>query len=120
MKNNRCSHHHQTLSATAGEDLSEGGKIAVAAFATAVASAILFFIIGFVSGLFCRKQRILATENITPIATKLNTIPIYEDVQELSKDGEQQLEMKENEAYGQVSKKLTLKVKKNEAYGKVE
>ena len=78
------------------EALSGDGKIAVASSITVfIVTSILFFIIGCLCGLFCRRER-KAAEN--KVAKK--QIPYYDDV--VLKQHEQVLELKDNVAYGPV------------------
>ena len=76
--------------------LSEDGKIAVASLITFIVSSIVFFIVGCFCHHYCQKQK------QTPPISVMNRTPVYENVipeQTL----EQDLEMKENIAYGPIA-----------------
>ena len=78
------------------ETLSQDGKIAVASSVTVfVVTSLLFFIIGFLSGHFCRKKRTTADHKVAK-----KQIPYYDDV--VLKQPDQELELKENVAYSPV------------------
>ena len=62
-----------------------------------VVASILFFIVGFLFGHFCRKER-KTTETVP--CEKTHSIPYYDDV--VLKQREEELELKENVAYGPV------------------
>ena len=62
-----------------------------------VVTSILFFIVGFLCGHFCQKERKMADE-IVPQCAKTQGTCIYDVVQKQ----EQELELEENVAYGQV------------------
>ena len=77
------------------EPLSRDRKIAIASSVTVfVVASILFFIIGFLCGHFCRKER-----KTTAIVPQTST-PYYDDV--VLQQHEQELELKENVAYAPV------------------
>ena len=61
-----------------------------------IVTSILFFIIGFLCGLFCRRERKTAENKVNK-----KQIPYYDDV--MLKQHEQELELKENIAYGPIS-----------------
>ena len=74
--------------------LSRDGKIAVASSVTTfVMASILFFIAGFLYGNFYQKKRSIRPSGQT-------RIPYYDDV--VLQQREQELELKENVAYGPV------------------
>ena len=82
---------------SSSEALSQDGKIAVASSMTIfVVASILFFIIGFLCGHFCRKER--KTVETVP-REETHSAPYYDDV--VLKQ-EEELELKENVAYGPV------------------
>ena len=62
-----------------------------------VVASILFFIVGFLFGHFCRKER-KTTEIVS--REKTHSAPYYDDV--VLKQHEEELELKENVAYGPV------------------
>ena len=81
------------------EPLSQEGKIAVASSVTVFAvTSILFFIVGFLSGHFCRKER--KRDVIVPSSQEIQT-PYYDDIV-LKQHIEQELELKDNVAYAPV------------------
>ena len=61
-----------------------------------IVASTLFFIIGFLCGHFCRKERKTA-ETVLPPAAEQTQIPYYDDVVL-----KQELELKANVAYGPV------------------
>ena len=78
------------------DKLSQDRQIAVASSVTVfVVASILFFIVGFLCGHFCRKERKPA--EIVPPAAVQTQIPYYDDVVL-----KQELELKANVAYGSV------------------
>ena len=79
--------------------LTNGGKIAVASLVTAfVVGSILFFIIGFLCGHYCRKKKkVMATASQCKKTT--HGTPYYDDV---VLNQQQELELKENVAYAPV------------------
>ena len=80
-----------TIIGCSSEALSQEGKAAVASSVTVfVVTSILLFTIGLLCGHFCQKKR----------KTTDQTIPLYDNVQ--PKHYEQELELKENMAYGHV------------------
>ena len=86
-----------TITQRSSEALSQERKNVVASSVTVfVVTSILFFIIGFLSRHFCRKKKRTAADN--NVAKK--QIPCYEDV--VLKQPDQELELKENVAYGPV------------------
>ena len=98
------------------EVLNQDGKITLASISVFAVTAVLFFIIGFASGYSCQKRKNSATETVSPVGTQqLN--PVYEDIGQ-PKNDKQQLELKENTAYGHIEKQLELKAKV--AYGHIE
>ena len=119
------------LTGSSFEVLNQAGKIALASITIFAVTAALFSIVGFVSGYSCQKQKNSSTETVSPVETQqLN--PVYEDVGQPKSD-EQQLELKEDTAYGHIEKQLYLKdnapygqveeqlgMKANEAYGRTE
>ena len=89
----------QTTTGNTFETLSQDGMIAVASSVTVfVVVSILFFIVGFLCGYFCRKES-KATDHEVDL-DKTHT-PYYDDV-ELKQPDEQELELKENVAYASV------------------
>ena len=83
--------------------LTEDGKIAVASSVTFVAGSSMFFIIGFLCGHFCRKERHNSQISTGPRTANQDNIlstPVYDDV--VLKQREQELELKENIAYASV------------------
>ena len=87
------------------EALSRDGKIAVASSVTVfVVVSILFFTIGFLCGHCCQEKRKSSTaaadlETVPPSCGQIQ-IPYYDDV--VLQQCEQELELKENVAYGPV------------------
>ena len=84
------------------EPLSQDGKIAVASSVAVFAvTSILFFTVGFLCGHFCQKKRktCTAVETVPPAGGQTQ-IPYYDDV--VLQQPEQELELKENVAYGPV------------------
>ena len=78
----------------------DSGLIAVASSVTVfVVASILFFIVGFLCGHFCRKERGKVDEAI-PQSEKPQGTPYYDDVVLKQEQG---LELKENVAYGPLS-----------------
>ena len=101
---------HMTESA-----LSKEGKIAVASSVTVfTVASILFFVVGFLCGHFCQKKRKSSTTAATssseiapPMTTDGQTqIPYYDDVvlQQPTRPSETDLELKENVAYGPLTR----------------
>jgi hypothetical protein len=102
------------------EGLSREGEIAVASSVTVfTVTSILFFIVGFLCGHFCQKKRISSTaageavppagsggaaasEAVTPAESGgLTQTPCYDDVVlQQPMPNEQELQLKENVAYG--------------------
>ena len=89
------------------EELSGDGKIAVASSVTVfTVASILFFIIGFLCGHFCQKKRKSSTraaagETVPPGGSGGQTqTPYYDDV--VIQQSDQELELKENVAYGPI------------------
>ena len=85
------------------EALSREGKIAVASSVTVfVVASILFFTIGFLCGHFWQKKRkpSRAAARSVPPSGGQTQIPYYDDV--VLQQREQELELKENVAYGPV------------------
>ena len=87
------------------EGLSGDGKIAVASSVTVfIVASILFFIIGFLCGHFCQKKRKSSTtaaagEAVPPGGSGGQTqTPYYDDI--VIQQSDQELELKENVAYG--------------------
>jgi hypothetical protein len=88
--------------------LTDDGKIAVASTLTFVAGSSIFFIIGFLCGHFCRKERCNTTSQSSAgpgtagqcDQENIPSTPIYEDV--VLKQREQELGLKENVAYAPV------------------
>ena len=88
--------HMTTERSFDSETLSQDGKIAVASSVTVfVVISILFFVIGFLSGHFCQKERTTADNKVAK-----KQIPYYDDV--VLKQHEQELELKESVTYGPV------------------
>ena len=80
------------------EPLSRDGQIAVASSVTVfVLASTLFFIVGFLCGHFCRKEKKIAE---TVSSSGQAHAPYYDDV--VLRQHEQELELKENVAYGPV------------------
>ena len=80
--------------------LTDDGKVAVASSVTVfIVASTLFFIIGFLCGHFCRKERGKVDEAV-PQSEKTQGTPYYDDV--VLKQ-EQELELKDNVAYGPLS-----------------
>jgi hypothetical protein len=86
--------------------LTDDGKIAVASSVAFVIGSIMFLVVGFLCGHFCRKER-----HTTQISIGLETAsqcdqenisstPIYDDI--VLKQREQELGLKENVAYAPV------------------
>ena len=80
--------------------LTNGGKIAVACLVTTfVVGSILFFIVGFLCGHYCRKKK----KSMAPAASQCEKTahgaPYYDDV---VLNQQQELELKENVAYAPV------------------
>ena len=79
--------------------LTGDGKIAVASSVTAFAvGSIIFFIIGFMCGHFCQKEKKVTAETVSQCENAKGT-PYYDDV--VLKQ-EHKLELKENVAYAPV------------------
>ena len=80
------------------EPLSRDGQIAVASSVTVfVLASTLFFVVGFLCGHFCRKEKKIA-ETVSSSGQAHG--PYYDDV--VLRQHEQELELKENVAYGPV------------------
>ena len=85
--------------------MSRDGKIAVASSVTVfTVASILFFIVGFLCGHFCQRKRKSSTtaaagETAPPGGTGGQT-PYYDDV--VIQQSDQELELKENVAYGPI------------------
>ena len=83
------------LSCCIGTLLSEDGKIAMASLTTFNVISVFFFTLGY----FCHHCQ-QKPEQTNPIPDPIrSTIPVYENVT-LEQDTEQDLELKENVAYG--------------------
>ena len=101
-----CANHYCNgglLNAAAGPggSLTNDGKIAVASTVTAfVVGSVLFFIVGFLCGHFCRKEKQTTRSRTVSQRKKTQGAPYYDDV--VLKQHEQELELKENIAYGPV------------------
>ena len=86
--------------------LTDVGKIAVASSVTFVAGSSIFFIIGFLCGHFCRKEKHnsqTSTGSRTASQSDQGNIPstpYYDDV--VIQQSDQELELKENVAYGPI------------------
>ena len=77
--------------------LSQERKIAIASSVTVfIVTSVLFLIVGFLSGHFCRRKRKAVDHKVVK-----NKTPIYDDIIVL-KQQEHELELKENEAYGPI------------------
>ena len=80
--------------------LTGDGKITVASSVTAfVVGSILFFIIGFLCGQFCRKEKKVTVRSASQ-CEKTQGTPYYDDV--VLNQPVQKLEVKENVAYAPV------------------
>ena len=77
--------------------LTDDVKIAVASSITFIVGSVLFFIIGFLCGHFCRWEKKYTAGSV--IESEKIHVPYYDDV--VLKQ-EQELELKENVAYGPV------------------
>ena len=83
--------------------LTEDGKIAVASSVTFVGGSSMFFIIGFLCGHFCRKERPNSQTSTGPRTASQSdqgNTPYYDDV--VIQQSHQELELKENVAYGPI------------------
>ena len=86
--------------------LTDGGKIAVASSVTFIAGSSMFFIIGLLCGHFCRKERRNTQTSTGPRTSNWSdqvnilSTPVYDDV--VIQQSNQELELKENLAYGPV------------------
>ena len=86
--------------------MTDDGKIAVASSVTFVAGSSMFFIIGFLCGHFCRKEKHKSQTSTGPRTASqsdqenIPSTPYYDDV--VLKQREQELELKENIAYASV------------------
>ena len=86
--------------------LTDDGKIAVASSVTFVAGSSVFFVVGYLCGHFCRKERHNTKTSTGPQTASQSDqensprTPIYDDV--VLKQREQELELKENSAYASV------------------
>ena len=86
--------------------LTDDGKIAVASSVTFIAGSSIFFIIGFLCGHFCRKERHNSQTSTDPGTTSqsdqgnIPSTPYYDDV--VIQQSDQELELKENVAYGPI------------------
>ena len=80
--------------------LSRDGKIAVASSITVfVMTSLIFIIVGFLCGHCCQTKRRTAVGTLPPSEETYNT-PYYDDIIVLKQRDEQELELKENVAYG--------------------
>jgi hypothetical protein len=81
----------------------------VASTLTFIAGSSIFFIVGFLCGHFCRKERKNTQTSTDPRTASrcdqenISSTPIYDDV--VLKQREQELELKENVAYGPIAMK---------------
>ena len=80
--------------------LTNEGKIAVASTVTAFVVGSVLFIVGFLCGHFCRREKNTTRTGTTSQPEKTQSASYYDDT--ALEQNEQELELKENVAYGPI------------------
>ena len=92
-----------TVTLIQDQEFTQDVKIAVGSSVTvSIVCSVLFFIVGFVCGHFCHKQK-QSVEAVPPLEETPTPSPLYDDIQ--PRRNEEEVELKTNVAYAPVNRK---------------